>query len=98
LEHSLLDICATNPAQHLDGCPKAVLSVSMRPMRRRVEELDEGGMLLLDLLQRGCLLEAGIRYPQLNLELRLDQVLPGLALLDVTHLDAQVLEQSFIDF
>ncbi len=44
LEHILLDIRATNPPQHLNRCPQAVLPFSMCPMGRRVEEFDEGGM------------------------------------------------------
>jgi hypothetical protein len=45
-------------------------------MRRRVEQLDEGGVPLLDLLQGGRLLERGVRQAPFDLELRLDQVLP----------------------
>jgi hypothetical protein len=63
LPQLLIDLNAPHPAQHLHRRPHSILPPSVRPVWCRVEELDEGGMPLLDLLQGGCLLKGGIGQP-----------------------------------
>lgn len=47
-------------------------------MAGRIEQLEESGVLVLDLLERFRLDELGIRQAALHVKLRFNQVLPGL--------------------
>jgi hypothetical protein len=68
----------------------------MCPVTRRIKGVDEGAMMVLDRLKGVGLFKFAVRQTPLNFALGFDQVLPGLALVNVEGFDLQGAQNGHI--
>ena len=82
-----VDGTSPQPAQHLNRRASARSLLAMPPVGRRIKRFDERGMLILHVFSCVCLLKLEICQAQLHFALGFNQILPGLALLNMEWLD-----------
>jgi len=83
---------AAHPCQDLRWRPYAIVAFAVCPMRGGIERFHKRRVLLLQLVEVGGPCKGCVSDLELDRELRLDQVSPGFASLDVDRLDTQCFE------